>query len=82
MKLHVVLNARREVVGTVAITSLTAGKNEGIVGVAPLPDQTVYEVDLPETGVPTDPVALHRKCEEAVKSGAAKKLGELARLPP
>jgi hypothetical protein len=75
MRLHIVLNARREVIGTVPITPITAGKNAGIVGVAPLPDQTVYELDLPEAHVPTDPVALHTTCDQAIKSGAAKKLG-------
>jgi hypothetical protein len=75
MKLHVVLNTRREVIGTVPITPVTAGKQEGIVGVAPLPDQTVYEVDLPDAEAPTDPVVLHSKCEQAINSGTAKKLG-------
>jgi hypothetical protein len=75
MRLHVVVNARGEVIGTVPITPPTRGKNEGIVGVAPLPDQRVYELDLPEAEVPTDPVALHTTCDQAIKSGAAQKLG-------
>jgi hypothetical protein len=75
MKIQIVVNASREVIGTVPILPITAGKNEGSVGVAPLPDQTVYEVDMPEAEVPQDPVALHHTCAQAIQSGAAKKLG-------
>lgn len=74
MKMHVVVNSRSEVIGTVAITPITAGTNEGIVGIAPFLDQTVYELDMPDSEVPEDPSELHKKCEQAVKSGAARKL--------
>jgi len=75
MKIQVVVNARGEVIGTVYITPITAGKNEGIVGVAPMPDQTIYELELAEADIPKDPVALHRHCDQAIISGVAKKLG-------
>jgi hypothetical protein len=74
MKMHVVVNSRSEVIGTAPITPITAGKNEGIVGISPFADQTVYELDMPDSEVPKDPSELHEKCEQAVKSGAAKKL--------
>lgn len=74
MKMHVVVNSRSEVIGTVAITPITKENNEGIVGVAPLPDQTVYELEMPDAEVPEDALELHNKCEQAIKRGAASKI--------
>lgn len=77
MKIHAVINSRSEVIATVAVTLITAGKNEGLVGIDPLPDQTVYELEIPDTEVSKDPSALHKRCDQAIKSGAARKLQPL-----
>lgn len=74
MKMHVVVNSSDEVIGTVAITPITKGNNAGIVGVAPLPEQTVYELEIPDAETPKDTVELHNKCEQAIKRGAASKI--------
>jgi hydroxymethylpyrimidine/phosphomethylpyrimidine kinase len=74
MKIHVVVNSRSEVIATVAITPITVGNKEGIVGVDPLPDQTVYELEIPEAEVSKNLSELYQKCDLAIKSGAAKKV--------
>jgi hypothetical protein len=82
MKIHIVVNFRDEVIATVNITPVVAEKNEGVVGVDPLPDQTVYELEMPDAEVPKDPSELFRKCDRAIKNGAARKLEPLfERLP-
>ncbi len=77
MKIHVVVNSRSEVIATVAITPITVGNKEGIVGVDPLPDQTVYELEMPETEVSKNLSELYQKCDQAIKSGAARKVEPL-----
>ncbi|MGL5939833.1 MAG: hypothetical protein ACRC2S_05520 [Waterburya sp.] len=77
MKIHVVVNSRSEVIATVAITPITMGNNEGIVGVDPLPGQTVYELEIPDVEVSKNLSDLYRTCDQAIKSGAAKKLEPL-----
>lgn len=77
MKMHVVVNSRNEVIATAAIKPITAGKNEGFVGFDPLSDQTVYEMEIPDADIPKDPLELHRKCDQVIKSGAAQRLGPL-----
>lgn len=74
MKMQVVVNSSGEVIGTVAITPTITGKNAGVVGVAPLPEQTVYELEIPEPEMPKDALELHNKCEQAIKRGAASKI--------
>lgn len=77
MKIHVVVNSRSEVIATVAITPITMRNNEGIVGVDPLPDQTVYELEIPETEVTQNLSELYQKCDQAIKSGAARRVEPL-----
>jgi hypothetical protein len=50
---------------------------EGIVGVDPLPDQTVYELEIPETEVYKNLSELYQKCDQAIKRGAARKVEPL-----
>jgi hypothetical protein len=77
MKMHVVVNSRNEVIATATITPTTAGKNEGFIGFDPLSDQTVYEMEISDADISKDPSELHKKCDQVIKSGAARRLGPL-----
>lgn len=75
MKVQIIVNSSKEIVGTVFITGSELEHKAGVVGGSPLPDQTIYELEILDTEIIKDRLQLHQQCEQAVKRGSAIKLG-------
>jgi hypothetical protein len=75
VKIQIIVNSSKEIVGTVVITGRELEHKAGVVGVSPLPDQTIYELEILDAEIIKDCLQLHKRCEQAVKQGSAIKLG-------
>lgn len=75
MKIQIIVNSSKEIVGTVVITTSELKHKAGVVGVFSLPDQTIYELEILDTEIIKDHLQLHKRCEQAIKQGSAMKLG-------
>lgn len=74
MMMQVVVNSSGDVVGTVAISPDSTEAKGGVVGVAALPGQTIYVVDVPDADSNNDVLEFHAKCQQAIDGGSARLL--------